>query len=97
VYQQFTDTSIKKQVLKNLYADVRALILKKRDALHYHIILGTFAKIATVIKAPTGVDYLPIHLPQVPLFQRSVLPAPSPTGEKMQRISFFKIKARTIG
>ena len=57
-YQQFTDTSIQKQILKNLYPDGSGMDFEERDALHYHLYtLEPLLKIATVIKRATSKDY----------------------------------------
>jgi hypothetical protein len=57
-YQEFTDTSIRKQIAKNLYPDGSGMDFEERDALHYHIYtLEPLLKIATTIKRATGTDY----------------------------------------
>lgn len=57
-YKVFTDSSLKKQILKNLHADGSGMDLEERDALHYHVYtLEPLIVIATIIKRATGVDY----------------------------------------
>ncbi|MEI6585972.1 MAG: alginate lyase family protein [Sediminibacterium sp.] len=57
-YKTFTDSSLKKQILKNLNADGSGMDLEERDALHYHVYtLEPLLVIATIIKRATGVDY----------------------------------------
>ena len=57
-YKLFTDTSIKTQILKNLYPNGSGMDFEERDALHYHIYtLEPLLKIAVVIKRATGIDY----------------------------------------
>jgi len=57
-YKVFTDSSLKKQILKNLHADGSGMDLEERDALHYHVYtLEPLIVIATIIKRATGIDY----------------------------------------
>jgi hypothetical protein len=57
-YKVFTDSSLKKQILKNLHADGSGMDLEERDALHYHVYtLEPLIVIATIIKRATNVDY----------------------------------------
>ncbi len=57
-YKTFTDSSLKKQILKNLNADGSGMDLEERDALHYHVYtLEPLIAIATIIKRATNVDY----------------------------------------
>jgi hypothetical protein len=57
-YITFTDTSLQKQILKNLYADGSGMDFEDRDALHYHIYtLEPLIAIATTIKRASGVNY----------------------------------------
>jgi len=57
-YKTFTDSSLKKQILKNLYADGSGMDLEERDALHYHVYtLEPLLVIASIIKRATGIDY----------------------------------------
>ena len=57
-YKLFTDTSMKTQILKNLYANGAGMDFEERDALHYHIYtLEPLLKTAILIKRATGIDY----------------------------------------
>ncbi|MES2332485.1 MAG: alginate lyase family protein [Bacteroidota bacterium] len=84
-YKQFTDTSIQKQILKNLYSDGSGMDLEERDALHYHIYtLEPLLKIVAVIKRATGTDYYGYVSPSGSSIQKSVaFLAPFATGEKV--------------
>jgi hypothetical protein len=85
IYQQFTDTSIQKQILKNLYPDGSGMDFEERDALHYHIYtLEPLLKIATVIKRATGKDYFSYESPSGSSIQKSVaFLLPYVKGEKV--------------
>jgi hypothetical protein len=100
-YQEFTDTTIKKQIQKNLYADGSGMDLEERDALHYHIYtLEPLLKIATVIKRATGVDYFNYISPEGSSIQKSVtFLVPFATGEQVHhefvnsKVAFDKQRA----
>ncbi|WP_160292132.1 alginate lyase family protein [Pedobacter lusitanus] len=83
-YQAFADTSIKTQILKNLYADGSGMDFEDRDALHYHIYtLEPLLKTAILIKRATGVDYFNYLSPSGSSVQKSVgFLIPFVTGEK---------------
>ncbi|MES2371215.1 MAG: alginate lyase family protein [Bacteroidota bacterium] len=84
-YQEFTDTSIRKQILKNLYPDGSGMDFEERDALHYHVYtLEPLLKIATTIKRATGVDYYTYISPSGSSIKRSVaFLVPFATGEQV--------------
>lgn len=100
-YKTFTDSSLRIQIQKNLYADGSGMDFKDRDALHYHIYtLEPLLKIATVIKRATGKDYFIYQSPSGSSIQRSVaFLAPYATGEKIHhefvnsKVSFDKKRA----
>ncbi len=100
-YQQFTDTSIKKQILENLYANGSGFDFEERDALHYHIYtLEPLLKIATVIKRTTGVDYYIYTSATGSSIQKSMaFLAPFATGEQVHhefvnsKVAFDKRRA----
>lgn len=57
-YIAFTDTTLQKQIARNLNADGSGMDFEERDALHYHIYtLEPLIAIATTIKRATGKDY----------------------------------------
>jgi hypothetical protein len=57
-YQNFTDTSMRQQIVKNLYKDGSGMDFEERDALHYHIYtLEPLLRIAQIIKRATGFNY----------------------------------------
>ena len=72
-YQQFTDTALQKQILKNLYPDGSGMDFEERDALHYHIYtLEPLLKIAIVIKRANGKDYFVYESPSGSSIEKSV-------------------------
>jgi len=83
-HQAFADTSIKTQILKNLYADGSGIDFEDRDALHYHIYtLEPLLKTAILIKRATGVNYFAYISPSGSSIQKSVeFLIPFATGEK---------------
>jgi hypothetical protein len=84
-YQLFADTSLKSQILKNLYANGSGMDFEERDALHYHIYtLEPLLKIATVAKRATGTDYFTYVSPSGSSIQKSVeFLVPFVTGRKV--------------
>lgn len=57
-YQLFVDTSLRKQIALNLYADGSGADFKERDALHYHYYtLEPLLTTATIIRRATGINY----------------------------------------
>ncbi len=71
-YLHFTDTSLKKQILVNLYPNGSGMDLEERDAMHYHIYtLEPLLKIATVIKRATGTDFFTYASPSGSSIQKS--------------------------
>lgn len=84
-YQEFTDTSIQKQILKNLYPDGSGMDFEERDALHYHVYtLEPLLKIASTIKRATGTDYYNYISPSGSSIQKSVaFLVPFVTGEQV--------------
>ncbi len=100
-YEQFTDTSIKKQILENLYANGSGFDFEERDALHYHIYtLEPLLKIATVIKRANGVDYFAYTSAKNSSIQKSVaFLVPFATGEQVHhefvnsKVAFDKKRA----
>jgi len=100
-YQQFTDTSIKKQILENLYANGSGFDLEERDALHYHIYtLEPLLKIARTIKRATGVDYFTYTSSAGSSIQKSVtFLVPFATGDQVHhefvnsKVAFDKKRA----
>lgn len=100
-YQEFTDTSIGKQIFKNLYPDGSGMDFEERDALHYHIYtLEPLLKIVATIKRATGVDYYQYEAPSGSSIKKSVaFLVPFVTGEKVHqefvnsKVSFDKQRA----
>ncbi len=84
-YQQFTDTALQKQILKNLYPDGSGMDFEERDALHYHLYtLEPLLKIATIIKRATGKDYFAYESPSGSSIEKSVaFLLPYVKGEKV--------------
>lgn len=71
-YKLFVDTTIKTQILKNLYADGSGMDFEERDALHYHIYtLEPLLKIAVVIKRANGENYFVYQSPSGSSIERS--------------------------
>jgi hypothetical protein len=83
-YQLFVDTSLKKQLAMNLYADGSGADFKERDALHYHYYtLEPLLVTAIIIKRATGFNYYSYLSTSGSSIQKSVaFLAPYATGEK---------------
>lgn len=83
-YMLFVDTSLKKQIAMNLYADGSGADFKERDALHYHYYtLEPLLVTATIIKRATGINYYPYLSNSGSSIQKSVaFLIPYATGEK---------------
>ena len=83
-YMLFVDTSLKKQIAMNLYADGSGADFKERDALHYHYYtLEPLLLTATIIKRATGFNYYTYLSDSGSSIQKSVaFLAPYATGEK---------------
>ena len=83
-YQLFVDTSLRKQIAMNLYADGSGADFKERDALHYHYYtLEPLLATAILIKRATGYNYYSFLSASGSSIQKSVaFLAPFATGEK---------------
>ncbi|TKC00188.1 alginate lyase family protein [Pedobacter cryophilus] len=83
-YQLFVDTSLKKQIAMNLYADGSGADFKERDALHYHYYtLEPLLTTAITIKRATGFNYYSFISTSGSSIEKSVaFLAPYATGEK---------------
>lgn len=83
-YQIFVDTSLKKQIAMNLYADGSGADFKERDALHYHhYTLEPLLVTATIIKRATGFNYYSYLSESGSSIEKSVaFLVPYATGEK---------------
>lgn len=100
-YKAFTDSSIRTQILKNLYPDGSGMDFEDRDALHYHIYtLEPLLKIAIVMQRATGTDFYSYQSPSGSSIRQSVqFLVPFATGEKIHhefvnsKVSFDKKRA----
>jgi ribosomal protein L10 len=83
-YMVFVDTSLRKQIAMNLYADGSGADFIERDALHYHYYtLEPLLVTATIIKRATGFNYYNYISASGSSIQKSVeFLIPYATGEK---------------
>ena len=71
-YKDFTDTTLKKQIQKNLNPDGSGVDLEERDALHYHVYtLEPLLKIIIVIKRANGINFFNYQSPEGSSIQKS--------------------------
>jgi hypothetical protein len=72
-YRLFTDTSLKKQIARNLNPDGSGMDFEERDALHYHIYtLEPLIAIATTIRRATGFDFYAYESPAGSSIKKSI-------------------------